>query len=212
MKYSFPWSAGVGLAVLALTSGVVLAAPDARAACIGGNPPCSAFTPDTPTDATFTFGGGQQTGATAPWTTVDVAFRAISASPFPITLTNIRLFGDGLPVGGVVLSFGGAPGEVTLAGNGLPNAITSQLVNLQPSLTAFDFNNSRLSFTIPQGLQIGSQLAATLTYQDQQELNNRQSSALTSSVPGPLPILGAASAFGFSRSMRRRIKAAKAAA
>ncbi len=39
----------------------------------------------------------------------------------------------------------------------------------------------------------------------------QQSDSTPSSVPGPLPLFGAASAFGFSRKLRRRLRAAATA-
>ncbi|MCT0206721.1 hypothetical protein [Synechococcus sp. CS-1332] len=65
-----------------------------------------------------------------------------------------------------------------------------------PGVTTAIFTQSFVLAGLPTGASVVNSLGLTLTQQG------------PASVPGPLPILGAGAAFGFSRKLRRRVKQA----
>ena len=92
-------------------------------------------------------------------------------------------------------------GTFTIATNAGPN-IVSNLVNNSATIASYD---------IPSPSLTSATFTATLNV-TQGVVNNFSGStrwrdpAPPSPVPGPLPLLGAGTAFGFSRKLRRRIK------
>ncbi len=197
-----------GMAALAAGASVLLVAPEAKAVCVTANPPCSVFDPSSTTNATFAYSGVTTTTG-APYDKVRVGFRLSSATTgLPLSIGGITLAGDG------ITGTQAFPG-VTVAANGNPITFTSPF-SITSALNTIDFGNSILNFSFPAGLSYPTALTAFVQYGngtfDSANGDDVISRSLTTTtVPGPLPILGAASAFGFSRSMRRRIKRAKVA-
>ncbi len=193
---------------------VALSAPEARAACIGGDSVCTTFDPttaSTPTQGTGTFTGIVASPSNA-YLHVRVLFEVSSYSGTPVTLANILLGGDGITL---------APpmdlGSLVINGNFGFTATTSGFVPLNSGVPSVNFSSSTLKFDIPAGLGVGTIVNARIQYSDTNVDNNvsiasssifTTTAATSSSVPGPLPLLGAGAAFGFSRTLRKRIKAA----
>ena len=95
-------------------------------------------------------------------------------------------------------------------------AVQNQQARIEPAQKANFAASplSKLSFTIPAGAAtLGATITARIQYQDAAETQLLTSGGNFfatgdgggAGVPGPLPLLGAGAAFGFSRSMRRRI-------
>jgi hypothetical protein len=74
-----------------------------------------------------------------------------------------------------------------------PNQNPSVDAFFGPGVTTALFTQSFSLAGLPQGASVVNSLGLTLTQK-------------TTSVPGPLPILGAGAAFGFSRKLRRRVR------
>jgi hypothetical protein len=195
---------------------VALSAPEARAACIGGDSVCTTFDPttaSTPTRGTGTF-TGTSSSLTNPYQHVRVLFSVSNYSGTPVTLDNIILGGNGISSTLTGL------GSLVINGNfGFTATAASApfgYVPLNTSVSSLNFSSSTLKFGIPAGLGVGTTVEARIQYSDT-NVNNDVSivsssiftttAATSSSVPGPLPLLGAGAAFGFSRAMRKRIKA-----
>jgi hypothetical protein len=189
-------------------------ASEARAACIGGDSTCATFDPTTISTPTL-IGGLTGTftppsGAKNTLTKAKILFE-ITNFVSPFTLTGISLTGDGITTS---LSFT----PVSITGDG---SFETDFVNLNTTISypnSLAFANSRLSFSIPAGLAVGTQIDADIRYTSS---NGSRQVATTgtsfttlaslprargASVPGPLPLLGAGAAFGFSRKLRHRIK------
>ena len=106
-------------------------------------------------------------------------------------------FSNGVSVG----IFGGVDFLVSVAGN---SAEVLVLQTLPPELTAFVTGLPGAPVTVTAG---------AFTFNDTQPAGGGTYSAqidiarVVDQVPGPLPILGAGAAFGFSRRLRKRVKA-----
>ena len=104
---------------------------------------------------------------------------------------------------------------VAAASSGLISFSNEFALNFISGGGYFDFTQSKLTFTIPSitGATSGHAVTAFIQYRDNDgdQINTSNTGALIVSKPppipspGPLSILGAGAAFGFSRSMRRRI-------
>lgn len=220
MRYPMKFSAlpvVAGLSALAAGASVLLAAPEAKAACIGGNNVCLEFNPGSVTTPTNVPLGGSVINNSFPFTKARVQFDIIGFENFPFDLTSISVNNaPGLPSSTAFNSVT----NITVDSGGSFGLYNTNWVNLSSSLTTANFSAAptTISFSIPAGVGIpnSAQLIARLQYWNAAESvgQARFSTGFTTSaaaVPGPLPILGAASAFGFSRSLRRRIKLAKSA-
>jgi hypothetical protein len=185
---------------------VVLSAQEARAACIGGDSVCTTFDPttaSTPTGVGGFTGGGN---ALATYTKAKLRL-TFTGTTTPQTFSNFLLSGQGITT---PLTFG----NLTASTSG--TRVESAFVNLDSSVSggSLNFSQNTISFQIPAGIALGSSLIVDIQYADALENNINTSvadftttAATSSSVPGPLPLLGAGAAFGFSRTLRKRIKA-----
>jgi hypothetical protein len=176
-------------------------APEARAACTGGNSICTTFDPgsvSTPTGVGG-FTGGGNSGATYTKAKLRLTF---TGSTTPQTFSNFFLSGQGINSS---LSFG------NLTASTSATRVESAFVNLDSSVSGslLDFSNNTISFAIPSGISLGSNVTVDVQYADVSDSNINTSVndfSTTAAVPGPLPLLGAGVAFSFSRTMRKRIK------
>jgi hypothetical protein len=207
--------AGLVVAAAASSAFAFGAAP-AKAACLPSDPSatCSTFDPSTASKvgnyAGFT--GTLTPPPSSPLAQARVQFSFVGTWNTSFNISGISLQGDGITGS---LSFS----DVTVSSS--PSAFSSNTtawVNLSTTIASVDFAAnplSKLSFTIPAGAATsGATITARIQYQDAAETQLLTSggnilSAATggggAGVPGPLPLLGAGAAFGFSRSMRRRI-------
>jgi hypothetical protein len=207
--------AGLVVAAAASSAFAFGAAP-AKAAClVGGSTVCTTFDPSSASSVTSRTGFiGTQTPST-PYNKARVAFRVTGTGITLPTITGISLTGDGISTS--LNAFG--PLSITSLGTWIATPWL-QLTGGSPtgSLASLDYALSSLSFTIPAltGAVSGNTVEARIQYidNDETQLNTSGGNFLTtadvtpapsSGVPGPLPLLGAGAAFGFSRSMRRRI-------
>ena len=197
---------------------VALSAPEARAACIGGDSVCTTFDPttaSTPTRGTGTFTGIGSAPSPNPYRYVRVLFSVSNYSGTSVTLTNIALGGNGIT--STLTGLGSLAINSDLGFTATSASTPFGFVLLNSSITSLNFSSSTLSLDIPAGLGVGTIVKARIQYSDSFDgsgVNLETSSifsttaATSSSVPGPLPLLGAGAAFGFSRTLRKRIKAA----
>jgi hypothetical protein len=222
-----------GLTVLAVGTSVVLSAPQAKAACIGGNNVCTTFNPSTLTQVRNVVPGGTASASAAANSQITewglqfaLADRA-NQFTFPFTInniviTNLPIANDAVTnwnVGSITFNTFNDSGNFVGSGPNVFRAnstfggsnITS---NINFAATGVNARNTQISFDIPAGFVAGGgSIDANLLFGRTGTGADGTSSIFTTtaSVPGPLPLLGAASAFGFSRSLRRRIKLAKVA-
>jgi hypothetical protein len=133
---------------------------------------------------------------TSGWTSASNTFN------YTITVTTV----------GFTLDQWAATGGSSILGSGFTSTVTA--TNSAPSpnpngavnafttvLSPSTFTAGTLSSAFTNTFNVTSQGFTTFD-------NSVDQKAATSSVPGPLPILGAGAAFGFSRKLRSRIKAA----
>jgi hypothetical protein len=183
----------------------------ARAACIPSTDPiqrqatnCSQFDTLSPSYAIVAF---QDAGFLLSVNFRQIRFRAEGFDAgYPITLQNIAYSFNG---GATWLTTGMSSSSYTITGNDEfdfgPDLLTTDQLGV-------NFSNFRLTYTIPAGTLaplggiIYARVAANGGPQGSQE--QTRGSTLADPVPGPLPILGAGVAFGFSRKLRRRIRQA----
>jgi hypothetical protein len=188
-------------AALALSVGsVLLGAPQAKAEFI----PPNQFNPSS--SSTIPAIGGFAGIAPGPFSynQVRVIFD-LSSGWTAGTLTGISITGDGI-AGSLPFS------NLSFTG---PGTFFTDFAPIAPPITSINFATSTLSFTIPAGVASnGNTITARISYNDTAAFQTNTSSAvlLTAAssvpVPGPLPLLGVAAAFGFSRKLRKRIKQA----
>lgn len=190
----------------------LLPAPEAKAACIGGDSVCTTFDPSTisnPTaiggfDGSLTLASGQQLNR------FRIRFKIANYIGAGFTLDNIFLSGDGITGSKAVPS-------VNIPANGGSGTTSSSYVILDTALTngmTLNYNNSAITFRIPVGLNASTSITSELFYASTSETDNVPDNSLTSGsdfttiatvVPGPLPLLGAGVAFAYSRKLRRRL-------
>jgi hypothetical protein len=204
-----------GVLVGLIAGAVAFQTPEAQAACIGGDSVCTNFDPLTPSSPTNVggFTGSGNNAATYSKARLRLKF---TGTPVPITFSNFTLKGQGI---NNVLSFG----DLTISTSGSSGRASTAFINLDSSLTGslLDFSQNTISFTIPgisspqtpTGISLGSKLSVDIQYSDSLENNintsaNDFESTSGVSVPGPLPLFGAGTAFAFSRRLRKRIKSA----
>jgi hypothetical protein len=114
--------------------------------------------------------------------------------------------------GGFSLDQWAATGSSSILGSGFTSTVTA--TNSAPSPNPNGAVNAFTTVGSPSTFTAGTTSSAftntfNVTSQGFTSFDNTvNQKAPTSSVPGPLPILGAGAAFGFSRKLRSRIKAA----
>lgn len=185
--------------------------PEAQAACIGGNSVCTTFDPSSTTHVVdyAGFSGTFDPADPFVYEQARVQFQLTGTwAPTPFVISGIAIQGDGIATS---LSFS----NKTISDNTavIFDDIQTSWVNLNTSVGAVNFVNSKISFTFPGGTApAGGKITARIQYRDiaNIQLNTSAgpfvSTATGASVPGPLPLLGAGAAFGFSRTLRKRIK------
>jgi hypothetical protein len=207
--------AGLVVAAAASSAFAFGAAP-AKAVCLPSDPSatCSTFDPSTASNVAdyAGFTGSLTPPLANPLTRARVGFSFAGTWNTSFNISGISLQGDGI-IGSLSFS------DVTVSSS--PSAFganSTGWINLTTSIASTNFAAapiSKLSFTIPAGAATsGATITARIQYADAAD----DSQLLTSGgnfstsatgggagVPGPLPLLGAGAAFGFSRSMRRRI-------
>lgn len=218
MRYPMKFTAlplVAGLSALAAGTAFVLAAPGAKAACLDAASVCSTFDPATATNVInrpVTGSVSAQNNASK-LVSGGIQFNIGSSTPltYPFSFTNVVV--NNVPTGGANATFN--IGTVTFNSDAdLFKNFPTPLTSITNRTTAANFTaaGTTVSFTIPAGIFTGAtSISSSVIYQRQNLQIANSDEFSMSNVPGPLPILGAASAFGFSRSLRRRIKLAKAA-
>lgn len=202
----------------ALGAAVLMPAPEAKAACLEstgtlGSPgynPCATFNPGTTSVVTdyqdFSGSFGTPTALSPAVQFAQVSFQVSNLST-PFSFDSITLSGPGLIPS--PLSFG----SVNIAS--ATSFFSSSIISLGSSLSSGNFGDYKLSFSIPGGVvPDGSVIDLDLAFcsasnctagAGKQFVSSTRFGALTAEVPGPLPLMGAGVAFGFSRKLRRRI-------
>lgn len=183
-------------------------APEVKAACLPSNPSSTCNTFD-PTSISNVVDRGNFTGVITPpnpYVQVRLQFQITGVWTTPFIINNISLAGDGIvtPISFADKSIG--PGT-SFDDNQLPFA------TLPNSLSSVNFANSLISFNIPANAASGgASITARIQYSNVggSQINSSEGNFTATAiggtpVPGPLPLLGAGAAFGFSRNMRRRI-------
>jgi hypothetical protein len=205
-------------AFIAAGTATFLAAAPANAACVTAGPQttqsCTVFSAQSTSTTvdTFAYNDGGVIGADT-ITSIDFASSILQPpswtfSPTPINITNIEYSLDG---GGTYITTGLAFTSLSLGSASFStNAITSNIA-IAPITT----DSFRLRYTIPGGLTSSNDgfLTARVGFNKpvtgpQSQTRSIQATAFddsNTSVPGPLSILGAGAAFGFSRKLRRKI-------
>jgi hypothetical protein len=199
----------------AASSAFAFGAAPAKAACLPSNPSatCSTFNPSTASNVVdyAGFTGSLTPPLSSPLAQARVQFSFTGTWNTSFNISGISLKGDGITSS---LSFSGI--TVSSSPSGF-SSNTTAWTNLTTAIASTNFATnpvSKLSFTIPAGAATsGATISARIQYQDvaETQLLTSGGNLLTTAtsggagVPGPLPLFGAGAAFGFSRSMRRRI-------
>ena len=211
--------AGLVVAAAASSAFAFGAAP-AKAACVtagsGTTQDCIAFNSTSPTTVT-TFGyndagflGSTSLTSLAFFSGIIPPTPAWTFSPSPITISNIEYSLNG---GASYTSTGLNATSVSLASNFASADLITTPFSVSPILT----DQFRLRFQIPGGVTTSNagwlkvQIAANDPVDGPQvQTRSIQATAYSpsSGVPGPLPLMGAAAAFGFSRRLRSRVRIA----
>ncbi|MEI7666680.1 MAG: hypothetical protein WCI65_11600 [Synechococcaceae cyanobacterium ELA263] len=207
--------AGLVVAAAASSAFAFGAAP-AQAACLPSDPSatCSTFDPSSTTNVAdyAGFSGTFDPADPFVYQQARVQFQLSGTwAPTPFTISGITIQGDGITT---TLSFA----NKTISDNTAVtfDDIQTSWVNLNTSVGAINFANSKISFNFPGGIApAGGTISARIQYRDtaNTQLNTANGTFVSTAtgggggagVPGPLPLFGAGAAFGFSRSMRRRI-------
>ncbi len=179
-------------------------APEAKAACLGGDAVCSTFNPttaSTPTDVVLSGTGSATVGD--PYTRAQVLFTVTNFTGSLFTIDNISIKGQGIVASGV----GPSVPSLDITGNGL---FVTSYFSIGASVPSVDFSNSSITFSIPGGLiNDGTVISSVIRYASALPNENFVTTSAafvsTAEVPGPLPLVSAGVAFGFSRKLRRRI-------
>ncbi|MFN4866236.1 MAG: hypothetical protein ACK5GZ_07940 [Cyanobium sp.] len=173
--------------------------PEANAACLDTS--CSTFDSRTLTsvsNSSFTGSASSKPN----FNTATVRFAISGTWNQPFTISGITLTGDGIasPLAFNDVTFNGAPN----------NRTTNELAISLPGGT-FDFANSTINFIFQPNatnFNSGATISARLRYFDNADPEDSLVSTndfISTSVPGPLPLLGIGASFGFSRKLRKRI-------
>lgn len=163
------------------------------------------FTEDQRNDLTLSPGNAGPTIHTLVWgfTQQNPTISNLYSFKYTISITDPDQYIQEFSTSALASSFGSgaftktlqalipAAGTATGVATSANNQTTTPVGNLSPAVTSYDFLTS---ITVNE-IEIK-------TYQD------RVDQARIPGVPGPLPLLGAGAAFGFSRKLRRRVQAA----
>ena len=208
-----------GLVVAAAASSAfALGAPPAKAACTGSSgteTTCNKFDPSSSTTIELLGYGDAGFAASTGVRSIVFGSNNIGAgvwnfSPSPITISNIEYSFDN----GSSWSTTNINTSVTLASNSTSgNIVTADLPGATSS--TIGSNKFRLKFTVP-GVTTSNNgflytLASAYGNGVQQQTRFTEAEAITSpatGTPGPLPLIGAGMAFGFSRRLRSRVRIA----
>jgi hypothetical protein len=206
--------AGLVVAAAASSAFAFGAAP-AKAACLPSDPSatCSTFDPSSTTNVAdyAGFSGTFDPADPFVYQQARVQFQLTGAwAPTPFTISGISIQGGGITTSLSFADKSSGSGPFTF------DDIQTSWVALNTNVGAIDFANSKISFNFPGGIApAGGTISARIQYRDlaQTQLNTANGSFVSTAtgggggagVPGPLPLFGAGAAFGFSRSMRRRI-------
>lgn len=209
---------GFAAAAAAIALPALVQAP-AQAAC--SNPSCTTFTTNTPTVAT-NFGGftGGWGGPPTPSYTKARIKITLAGGATPFQFTGLKLYGNGITSS---LDFGAFNLSTAPLVSGSSyytgfQALNSTVNNLQ-------YVNSKLDWSLPTGVSIptGGSISFVLEYGANDSSDtvvgppnglywtataNSVTATAANPVPGPVPVLGAAAAFGFTRRLRKRISVA----
>jgi len=173
--------------------------PEANAACL--NTSCSTFDSRTLTSVSYSsFTGSASSKPGFNTATVRFAITGIWNQPF--TISGITLTGDGIAS---PLAFN----DVTF--DSLPNNRTTNELAISLPGGSFDFANSTLGFVIQPNVtdfNSGATISARLRYFDSTDPEDSLVSTndfISTSVPGPLPLLGIGASVGISRKLRKRM-------
>jgi len=126
-----------------------------------------------------------------------------SFNPFANGVKGVR----SLRLNGII-SYNGTLGSSVVA-NLLSNGSLAQSFVLASGNTGLNSSPFSLDFTKATNDNINSDLAFQFLGQGTFTSAHPTLTVPVQSVPGPLPILGAAAAFGFSRKLRKRLKSSK---
>jgi len=157
----------------------------------------------------------QTGGFSSPFTTAPGSTN-VSASftgPGSGTTASFNPFANGvkgvtsLRFGGII-SYNGTLGSSVVA-NLLSNGSPAQSFVLASGDTVLNSSQFSLDFTQATNDNINSDLAFQFLGQGTFTSNHPSVTVFVQPVPGPLPILGAAAAFGWSRKLRKRLKSSK---
>lgn len=212
----------LGLFAAVSVGALAVSAPAAKAVCV--NATCTVLDPTSPTIATNVgqgfFNGGPNI--------IDPAANKVRLSiTYANVSSDVTVFGLALhnaPGLSNPATFGNVIGTTPPGPNG---QFFSPVQSITPSVSGWKWQGppaTAISFTIPAftpqpGLAANFKFVVQYGFPDSTDPLNLSKYTwisstpftTTTAVPGPLPILGGGIAFGFSRSLRRRIKAAKAA-
>jgi hypothetical protein len=200
-------------AVCALSAApLVLSASPGKAACVEtvGQNTCAAFDPTSTTNVSSAGGFTMSVMSAEDVTRARVRLAVNGSWALPVTISGIKLEGPGIN-SGTPLSFD----DITLSAN---NAyVDSNYLALDTPIMDWSWTNSRISFVIPANvanIPIGgnpvdwSSISARIQYSNTvgDSLNApRVQFTARNPAPGPLPLMGAVSAFAFSRRLRQRV-------
>lgn len=170
--------------------------------------------------------------AACPTTPITVATFLAGGQPCDITGSNLSFdnLGAVTEIQTMLISFAGGPTTTTIilaapSSGPIPNtmgisfpfdvyttdpASPNKIEGIVLSVTGTNIQYSQPSF-IPSGFPTNDVTVSTAIDILSQTAPSSVGSinyTITQAVPGPLPILGAGAAFGFSRQLRRRVKAA----
>ena len=206
--------AGLVVAAAASSAFAFGAAP-AKAACLPSDPSatCSTFDPSSTTNVANYAGFSGTFDPEDPffYQQARVQFELTGAwASTPFTISGISITGDGITTSLSFADKSSGTGPFTF------DDIQTSWVALNTNVDAINFANSTISFSFPGGIApAGGTISARIQYRDiaNTQLNTANGTFVSTatgggggaSVPGPLPLFGAGAAFGFSRSMRRRI-------
>jgi hypothetical protein len=213
----------VGVASAFTLIGFLAGPAPSQAACTQSNGinTCTLFEPHT-TSSVVNSGGfvGMAMGPT--FTKLRVMFATNGQWQTPnFTISDIKVSGEGIAS---TLDFGSlsiSPSSVWPDMASDPNS--TSYINLSTSITKFDFSNNKISFVIPANVanitgnvsSISARLAYAYTITSgpnsfdvdfPSTAEGRVQSTALNAAPSPLPLLGSASAFAFSRRLRQRTR------
>ena len=183
----------------------LIPAPDAKAACLGGDGVCAKFNPGSVSTPTSVGGWSGSYTTNTTFDRVLIGFNISNFAGASFQLSGLQLEGDGISP--TPLSFAGS---INVGANGNTSTLQASIPSFTTSLAnPLNFANSKISFTIPAGVGDGTTIKPVFIYSDGafSFASSGFGFVTTAEVPAPLPALGAGVAFGFSRKLRRRIAA-----